>query len=324
MDNKRKYGQFFSTNTDNILNGFTKPPAHLQCIEPFAGNGDLTRWIGRDDVIEYDIEPRRDQTTRRDSLRNPPSYGGKYLVTHPPFLARNKSSDKSLYDTFGQNDLFKIFITQICNDPPDGGILILPVNFWSSCRDADIVLRKLFLSLFNVSKVNIFEEAVFQDTSCAVCSVQFSNTAPVVNIPFHFYPGGEERVFIFHNDNNYTVGWDIISLMDKSYDHIVTRAVSRHSQPNTSLKFRALDDISLEWTDKPYYGKHTSRTFASLNIEPAIDEERQRLLLKQFNEFVSLNRAKYNSLWLSNYREGARKRMGFVMCYSIIRFLLKN
>jgi len=61
-----------------------------------------------------------------------------------------------------------------------------------------------------------------------------------------------------------------------------------------------------------------------LHIEPAIDEDRQKLLLEEFNEFVSLNRVKYKSLWLSNYREGARKRMGFDMMYSIVAFLLED
>jgi hypothetical protein len=111
--------------------------------------------------------------------------------------------------------------------------------------------------------------------------------------------------------------------LERTYNYTVTRAISRHSPPNTNLKFRALDNISLEWTETPYYGKKTSRTFASLHIEPAIDEKLQKQLLKQFNEFVSLNRVKYKSLWLSNYREGARKRMGFEMAYAIVAFLLE-
>jgi len=324
MDKKRKYGQFYSANADQLLFGFAKPPINCSIIEPFSGKGDLIRWVNRDDAIEYDIEPRRDQTTCRDTLRNPPSYSGKYIVTHPPFLARNKSTDKSLYDTFGLNDLFKIFITQICNDPPIGGVLILPVNFWSSSRDPDVELRKEFLSIFRVLKVNIFEEAVFQDTSCAVSSVQFTHDTPTINISFRFFPDDEERVFLFSPSNHYTIGWDIISIMDHKYGHVVTRAVVKGKKPNTQLMFRALDNISLEWTDKPYYGKKTSRTFASLNIEPQITKKRQKELLKQFNEFVSLNRAKYKSLWLSNYREGARKRMGFEMCYSIVGYLLRS
>lgn len=320
---KRKYGQFFSTNADTILKGFEKPADDVHIIEPFAGKGDLIKWIGRG-VEEYDIEPVRKKTTTRDTLRNPPLYSGKYVVTNPPYLARNKSKDKSLYDTFGQNDLFKIFIQQICTDIPDGGILIIPVNFWSSCREPDIELRKNFLRLFNVSRVNVFEEAVFDDTSCAVCAIQFTNSKPCINIPFYFFPDGEQRVFIFHGDTNYTIGWDIISLMNKTYTHSVSRVLEGGNAPNTFIKFRALDDISLEKTDTPYYGKKTSRTFASLNIVPAINQERQIRLIKQFNDYVSLHRAKYRSLWLSNYREGARKRMGFEMCYSIISHLLED
>jgi len=323
MERKRKFGQFYSTNADNILRGFDKPPHSVSVIEPFAGKGDLIRWVGRD-AEEFDIEPRRSKTLRRDTLRNPPSYSGKYVVTNPPFLARNKSSDKSLYDTFGQNDLFKIFVSQICNDQPLGGILILPVNFWSSSREADIELRKTFLLNFNVQKVNVFEESVFDDTSCAICAVQFKNETPSINIPFRFYPDDEERVFIFDKGNNFTIAWDIISLTSRSYSHKVTRVVKGDEPPNTNITFRALDNISLKWTDEPYYGKKTSRTFASINIVPGISIERQKKVINEFNDYVSVNRVKYKSLWLSNYREGARKRMGFDLAYSIISYLLER
>ena len=223
---------------------------------------------------------------------------------------------------FDQNDLFKIFILQLINDPPNGGILIIPVNFWSSSRASDVSLRKTFLELFCIIRVNIFEEAVFEDG--AVCAIEFVNAAPIVNIHFNFYPGGDERVFVFDKSTNYTIGWDIISLSKQPSLFKTTRLLNGATPPNTYITLKTLDNISLYWSDKPYYGKNTSRTFASLTIEPPIDEARQRLLIEQFNEFVSLNRAKYKGLWLSNYREGARKRMGFAMAYSIISHLLSN
>ena len=323
MERKRKFGQFFSTNADKILYGIAKPPETQSIIEPFCGNGDLVEWLGRDTVEEYDIEPIRSTTILRDTLRNPPSYSGKYILTNPPYLARNKSSDKTLYESFGQNDLFKIFIKQLCNDPPNGGIIIIPVNFWSSSRKNDVALRRNFLKRFKVQCVNIFEESVFDDTSCSVCSFAFER-GDTDKILFHFYPDDEERVFIFDKDNNFTIAWNIISLTSRSYSHKVTRVVKGDEPPNTNITFRALDNISLEWTDEVYYGKKTSRTFASINIVPGISPERQKILINEFNDYVSVNRAKYKSLWLSNYREGARKRMGFDLAYSIISYLLER
>ena len=120
---KRKYGQFFTTNCDVILAGFPKPLGPV--IEPFVGNGDLVRWLGRD-TEEYDISPKRETTIERDTLLNPPSYKDKFVLTNPPYLARNKNKDKTLYDKFQQNDLFKIFLKQICDDCPIGGNCYYP------------------------------------------------------------------------------------------------------------------------------------------------------------------------------------------------------
>jgi len=318
---KRKYGHFFSTNCDTVLNNFPKPSKGQEVIDPFCGNGDLVNWLGRS-VIEYDIEPRRQTSTQRDSLRNPPSYSNKFVLTKPPFMARNKSKDKTLFDTFGQNDLFKIFIMQICSDPPNGGILLLPVSFWSSTRSKDIELRTAFLKLFLINRVNIYEEALFEDG--ALSAVSFSLSQTVVNIPFYFFPNGGQRVFVFDPSTNYTIGWEIIQLSKQSFPFTVTRVIKGKTTPNTNLKLKTLDNIILSWSDEPYYGKETSRAFASLCIEPPIDTTRQKLLIEQFNAFVSLNRAKYKSLWLSNYREGARKRMGFELAYSIIKYLLNS
>ena len=51
-----------------------------------------------------------------------------------PYLARNKSKDKSLYDKYDVNDLYKCFIKNLIDDPPDGGIIIIPLNFMCSIR----------------------------------------------------------------------------------------------------------------------------------------------------------------------------------------------
>jgi hypothetical protein len=50
-----------------------------------------------------------------------------------------------------------------------GGILIIPLNFWSSIRLSDIELRKVFLEKYDVILLNIFEEQVFDDTTYTIC-----------------------------------------------------------------------------------------------------------------------------------------------------------
>ena len=71
----------------------------------------------------------------------------------------------------------------------------------------------------------------------------------------------------------------------------------------------------------------TARTYATLVIEPAINENKQRELVEKFNKFLDERRKKYNSLFLTNYRESkdiARKRISFDLVYLIVGYLLEN
>ena len=54
MINKKKYGQYYTTNCDYILKDFVIPEK-VKLIEPFVGQGDLVKWSKRDDWDLYDI-----------------------------------------------------------------------------------------------------------------------------------------------------------------------------------------------------------------------------------------------------------------------------
>jgi hypothetical protein len=59
----------------------------------------------------------------------------------------------------------------------------------------------------------------------------------------------------------------------------------------------------------------------------SIDEHKQRELVEKFNNFLDERRKKYNSLFLTNYRESkdiARKRISFDLVYLIVGYLLEN
>jgi hypothetical protein len=111
QSNKQILGQFYTTNQEYILQGMKIPDNIKNIIEPFTGNGDLINFIKKDNIeynIEYyDIEPKKDYIIKQDTIRNPPNYNNKYLITNPPYLARNKSKDKTLFDKYDVNDLYK-------------------------------------------------------------------------------------------------------------------------------------------------------------------------------------------------------------------------
>jgi len=176
ISTKKLYGQFMTTNYEYILKNMFIPDNVKNIIEPFAGNCDLIKFIKNKDLYNieyYDIEPKKDFIIHRDTLNNPPIYENKFVLTNPPYLARNKSNDKIIFEKYDENDLYKCFIRELIINNPVGGIIIIPLNFWSSIRKNDIELRKDFLNKFKVLLINIFEENVFEDTSYSVCSFQF-------------------------------------------------------------------------------------------------------------------------------------------------------
>ena len=174
---KSQLGQFYTTNYDYILSNMKIPEDTKNIIEPFVGNGDLLKFIKNKNEINieiYDIDPKYKNTIKRDTLNDPPDYTNKFVLTNPPYLARNKSKTKDLYNKYNCNDLYKCFITNLIENTCNGGIIIIPLNFLSSIRKTDIELRKKFLQKYCIEIVNIFEEQVFDDTTYAVCSMYFT------------------------------------------------------------------------------------------------------------------------------------------------------
>ena len=345
---KQKLGQFYTTNHEYILQGMKIPDTIKNIIEPFTGNGDLISFIKKEEgcnntkySIEcYDIEPKKSFIVKKDTIKDPPSYSNKYLITNPPYLARNKCKEKALFDKYDVNDLYKCVIKEILTNICLGGILIIPLNFWSSIRIADINLRKVFLEKYNILLLNIFEEQVFDDTTYTICSFQFeikrecitNNTLNIIVYPSKTIINTE-----LNCDNNFMIGGAIYNLKLKNY-YKITRLTNKNiEKSNTNILVKCIDDninsqICLSFVEDnniyiDYTPNQTARTYATLIIEPTIDKVKQKLLITKFNKYLSEHRIKYNSLFLTNYRESkiiARKRISFDLVYSITEYILDN
>lgn len=332
---KQKLGQFYTTNYLYILSNLYIPDNITKIIEPFCGNGDLLNFIDKKKyVIEcYDIDPKHEYIIERDTIKNPPNYTNSFIITNPPYLSRNKSNNKEVFVENNVNDLYKCHIKDLITNNPIGGIIIIPLNFFCSIRNMDIELRKKFLNTYIINQLNIFEEQVFNDTSYTVCSFQYEYK-PNSNrsIPIMIYPNKKRLNFMLNADNNYTIGGEIYNIVD-NIDYKITRLLEKEI-PNTNLVLKAIDDnenskIKLEYVsnDKIYYGKITARTYATLTITPKISDEIQKKIANDFNKYLNELREKYNSLFLTNYRESkqiARKRISFSLAYRIIGVLLNR
>lgn len=340
---KNKLGQFYTDNYKYILQNLWKEYITGTIIEPFVGNGDLINFINDTDFsgnIEiYDLDSTFPECIKRDTLINPPNYENKWVITNPPYLARNKNSDKTIYDKYKVNDLYKAFIITLIEKNAKGGIIIIPLNFWSSIRDNDCLLRNKFLSIYQIDHLNIFEENVFSDTSYTVCSFVFTKSYKVLdnqNINTTIYPDNIKLKIQLEKENKWLFGGDIYNIKPNNKIKI-SRLVENKNNNGlfiTSILLNAIDSgifegkrISLEPNSPLFYGKESSRGQATIVLNIKLSNEQENTLCEKFNDFLEKKREETNSLFLVNYRESkdyARKRIPFNLAYLIINKLISE
>lgn len=175
---KRNLGQFFTTNSDSILERFGVFVQNKEVTDPFAGNQDLLNWAKNNKCkrfVGFDCDKRYIDGKKvffSDSINSPKNY--KFVCTNPPYLNKNKASGKVKEKFFsGANsnfeDLYQISIFSILNC--EEGILIVPLNFL--CAENSSRIRGLFFEKFEIVRLNIFSEQVFEDTTYNVISFYF-------------------------------------------------------------------------------------------------------------------------------------------------------
>jgi type I restriction-modification system DNA methylase subunit len=359
MSKKQLLGQYYTKNSDYILQGidvksFILKNSVQHIIEPFVGEGDLIKYVRSQGLQTscfcYDIDPKVDLdipntiVVIQDTLNNPPDYTpNDFVITNPPYLARNKNKNKELYDKYHVNDLYKCFIKTILTSIVKGGVIIIPLNFLCSIRDSDVQLRREFCEKYFLERVNIFEEQVFSDTSCTVCAIFFRLRKPSDTQTYHasIFPHKKNIEFTLSEDTNHSIGGEIYRL-DTSKEVIVGRYVEgmdTKDKIDTKLKMNCLDSgskngrMKMNVSKDIFYGKNTSRTEASIFVCSSNPEVHNRLIdvdfadvCAKFNQRLEMYREKYHSLFMSNYRESkeyARKRISFRLVYDILNNILK-
>lgn len=338
-ENKKNKGQFYTTNSDYILEGLSLPN-NINIIEPFAGKGDLIKWANKHltnpNITAYDIDPKHPSVIKRDTLKNPPDYKNAWIITNPPFLARNKSDVKEIYDIYNTNDLYKCFIHSFVKSSDVlGGILIIPSGFFFSNRDLDVKCRNDFMTNYRINKIRYFEETVFDDTTTTIVAFSFEKSDKFLKsqeVEWESMPSRDKKIFVMDSDNNWIIGGDIynIPIPDsiKIRRHVEAQDLKENEQ-QTFMTLNALDSgtkdgrISLNYKkDYIYPAKDCSRTYATLRISGLkLSEESQIEICKKFNKYIEEQRTKTWSLFLPQFRESkeyARKRIPFELAYRIV------
>jgi len=346
---KKELGQFYTKNKNRILKNMIRKMPFDVCshifVDPFAGELDLIKWINlackRKGVgtEAYDIDTNLLNVEHRNSFLNPPVLKGKYVITNPPYLAKNKTKDKTVFNAYDTDDLYKASIKMVSGwdiekkiysrvNECEGGIFIVPLNFFC---DRDYRLRSQFIQKYKIISFNVFEEQVFSDTTYTVCSFNFSKRKKCTHslgkcecfrFKVRVYPDydineedkkrGHSIRLTLSEHNNYTIGYEFDKLIKNK--SVIKVGRLRKGQPLkegwvvSKMFLRAVDTgsqegrIKLSIKDEPFYGKISDRTSATIVLSKSLSEKEQELIIKYFNEILEGYREKYHSLFLTNFR----------------------
>ena len=96
---KKQFGQFFTTNSDYILQGLEGFSKNKEVIDPFAGSQDLINWSRKNNckkAIGFDCDKKyvdNNNVFYNDSINSIQKY--KFICTNPPYLHKNKADQKT-------------------------------------------------------------------------------------------------------------------------------------------------------------------------------------------------------------------------------------
>ena len=312
----------YTTKAEEICSNLKEyVPDNALLIEPFVGDGDLLTLFPNHSWEKYDIE-EKENCICQDTLKNPPSYKGKWVITNPPYLAKNKATDKTIFTQYGVDDLYKASLLSILDC--EGGILIIPTNFLTDEKTGPV--RKKFLNQFQILKMNIFTQPVFITTTYSVCSFVFKrkneNKEEKQSFPVTINPANETVDITISPEFDYRIAGEFYDSL-KNVKNIFGRLVGESSSDYiTNIKLYALDTrterIRVEFEPKRYIGKSTDRVYATLTCKNVLTEEQEKFLIAEFNNQLENFRKEYYDLSMTNYRDYNRKRIGFTFAYQLL------
>lgn len=311
----------YTTKAEEICSNLVKYiPLNVRLIEPFVGDGDLLPLFPEHDWEKYDIEEKKDNIIQ-DTLINPPDYNNKWVITNPPYLAKNKAKDKTIFSKYNTDDLYKASLLSILNC--EGGILIIPTNFFTDERTSDI--RNKFLNSFLIKEVNIFTEPVFETTTYSVCSFAFikkENKKEKQSFNVNIMPANKTVSISIDPEYNYRIAGEFYHSLESINSKFSRLIGSTSNDYITNIKLYAIDTradrIRIEYCETPFEGKNSDRTYATFTSKIKLTQEQEKQLIIEFNKQLEEFRNKYYDLSLTNYRDYNRKRIGFTFAYQLL------
>lgn len=313
----------YTTKAEEICgNLISYIPHSASLIEPFVGDGDLVSLFPNHTWEKYDIKEKKDSSVIcQDTLKCPPNYTDKWIITNPPYLAKNKANEKDIFNQYKTDDLYKATLLSILDC--SGGILIIPTNFLTDEKTGSV--RKSFLNQFKILEMNIFTKPVFETTTYSVCSFAFIRKTLAESsqtFPINIFPNKNTINITIHPQYDYRIAGEFYNSLS-SVKNIFGRLVGTTSNDYiTNIKLYALDTrtdrIRVEFDTNHFIGKTTDRTYATFTCKEKLTIEQEHLLVDEFNKQIEAFRLEYNDLSMTNYRDYNRKRIGFTFAYQLM------
>lgn len=317
--------QHYTTEAEEICNNLIHYiPDDAILVEPFVGDGDLKALFPNHKWLTYDIDESTNAMYHQDTLKIKPDYTGKWIITNPPYLAKNKAKDKSYFIDSKNDDLYKISLASFIGC--EGGIVIVPLNFLTDEESKDI--RKDFLSNYEILELNVFTQPIFKTTTYSVCAFAFKKKDnSIQEINTNILPEGDNFKYIADKKHNYRMAGDFFDLVSKEKS-IFGRLTDSNEDIILNLNLHALDTRSerlhIEYSEDHFIGKNTDRTYLTFTSKREFTEEEQKLIASEFNARLNSMRDNYKNLILTNYRDWNRKRIGFTFAYKLLSMIVKE
>lgn len=318
---QQRKGQYYTTNSHTILQGFEHVVNKKVVIDPFAGAGDLLDWSvenGAVNAIGYDLEPSRDDIVTKDTLGDCfgyPILENIVIVTNPPYLSKNKSKGayESVFSRWEESDLYKCALASMVPNANEI-LIVLPSNFFCESRDS---IRKRMFKTHHIVSAKYYSDPVFDNATTGIAVVHFRKGFR----EFQSFDMNKDGVILrnveLRKEYGYLYGADFFEYLKPVEGILKVIKTDPDDVPNTNLVVGLLDNG--KWSNGVKYNsgdpvRCAAKSFTTYQItlgeDRLLTEAEQMLIADTFQEKLNMFRKQYSDLFLSNFMGPRQKILG--------------